>query len=188
MEASALHHRQRDALVRRYLNLADAIARNFHSRYRNLTEADDLIQVARLALVRAAERAKGEEPTAYLRRCIDGALLHHMRDRALLVRRPKTARCECPWIHDSLDRRLEGGGCLLDLLESRDNTPQEEASAAQADGWLEQLPAVEAAAVRLTVLEGLSLRQAARQLGGSPMTVLRARKRGLASLRELVAA
>jgi DNA-directed RNA polymerase specialized sigma subunit len=41
--------------------------------------------------------------------------------------------------------------------------------------------------MRLTVHEGLSLRDAAQQLGASTMSVQRAQKRALASLRELVA-
>jgi RNA polymerase sigma factor (sigma-70 family) len=53
---------------------------------------------------------------------------------------------------------------------------------------VEQLPAAEAAALRLTVLEGLSYRQAAAQLGRSAMTVLRAQRRALESLRESVTA
>jgi len=190
MEASALNRRQRDALIHAHLTLADAMAHRFHNRYRNLTEADDLIQVARLELVRAAERAKGDKPTAYLKRCIQGALSHYMRDRALLVRRPKTARCESPWAHDSLDRQLEGGGCPLDLLPSpeQQREPRKGSTDRSIKVLLDRLPAREAAAVRLTVLEGLSLRDAAQQLGASTMSVQRAQKRALASLRVLVEA
>ena len=53
---------------------------------------------------------------------------------------------------------------------------------------VDQLPTAQAAALRLTVLEGLSLREAARQLGISPMTVQRAQKKALATLREQVSA
>jgi RNA polymerase sigma-B factor len=176
MESSALNRRQRDALIHAHLKLADAMAQRFHNRYRNLTEADDLTQVARLELVRAAERVKGDKPEAYLERCIQGALLHYMRDRALLVRRPKTARCESPWTHDSLDRQLEGGGCPLDLLPSPEPEPQKKGSTDRyIELLLDRLPAREAAAVRLTVLEGLSLRDTAQQLGASTMTVQRPR-------------
>jgi len=188
MEASALCRRQRDLLVHHHLKLADAIACGFHSRYRSLVERDDLIQVARLELVRAAERVRGDSPEPYLRRCIQGALLHHMRDWALLVRRPHNARSESPWAHDSLDRRLEGGGCLLDLLESPEPEHHMDSIDHSFESLLDRLPAREAAAVRLTVLDGLSLRQAALQLGASAMTVQRAKKRALASLTELVAA
>jgi DNA-directed RNA polymerase specialized sigma24 family protein len=46
------------------------------------------------------------------------------------------------------------------------------------------LPASKAKALRLTVLEGLSLRAAAAQLHISPMAVQRAQKKALAALRQ----
>jgi len=46
------------------------------------------------------------------------------------------------------------------------------------------LPASKAKALRLTVLEGLSLRAAAAQLQISPMAVQRAQKKALAALRQ----
>ena len=46
------------------------------------------------------------------------------------------------------------------------------------------LPASKAKALRLTVLEGLSLRAAAAQLQISPMAVQRAQKMALAALRQ----
>ena len=53
---------------------------------------------------------------------------------------------------------------------------------------LAALPPRQAAAVRLTVLEGLSLRRAGEELGASPMTVKRAQMRGLEAMRnELLA-
>ena len=181
---------QRDALVLAHLSLADAIASSFFRRYRDLVEREDLIQVARLELVRAAARVVGDQPVPYLRHCITGALHHHMRDRALLVRRPKTARTESPWTHISLDVQLEGGGCLLDQLEAPDSGPAAEPQPLpQAlEALLDQLPAAQAACLRLTILEGLSLRQAAKQLGISPMTVQRAQRKALATLREQVTA
>ena len=53
---------------------------------------------------------------------------------------------------------------------------------------MEQLPTAQAAALRLTVLEGLSLREAGRRLGISPMTVQRAQQKALVALREQVMA
>jgi RNA polymerase sigma factor (sigma-70 family) len=52
---------------------------------------------------------------------------------------------------------------------------------------VEQLPAAQATALRLTVLEGLSLRAAAAQLQISPMAVQRAQKKALAALRQQLA-
>ena len=48
---------------------------------------------------------------------------------------------------------------------------------------VEQLPAAQATALRLTVLEGLSLRQAATRLEISCMLVQRAQKKAIAALR-----
>ena len=48
---------------------------------------------------------------------------------------------------------------------------------------MEQLPAAQATALRLTVLDGLSLRAAAERLQISAMSVQRARKKALAALR-----
>jgi RNA polymerase sigma-B factor len=179
---------KRDSLVHAHLGLADAIASSFARRYASLLERDDLVQVARLELVRAAERCIGEHPVPYLRACINGALKHHLRDRALLVRRPASARCETTWAHLSLDAPTPDGWCLLDQIPARDSDSPEVVSEHGLAELLDQLPAAEAAALRLTVLEGLSYRQAAAQLGRSTMTVLRAQRRALASLRESISA
>jgi RNA polymerase sigma-B factor len=108
----------------------------------------------------------------------------------LLVRRPKTARTESPWAHCSLDAQLESGGCLLDQLEAPapagELQPQPLDPALEA--LLDHLPAAQAASLRLTILEGLSLRQAAKQLGISPMSVQRAQKKALDTLRQQVSA
>ena len=82
---------------------------------------------------------------------------------------------------------LSTGGepCLLDQLAS----PKSETSNGNAaDGLaleqlVEQLPAAHVAALRLTILEGLSLRDAGQKLGISAMSVQRAQKKALAALR-----
>ncbi len=62
-----------------HLPLAGAIASAAARRLFPLVERDDLIQVAREALVRSAPRCRaGERAAAYLRRCITGALHHHI--------------------------------------------------------------------------------------------------------------
>jgi len=65
-----------------------------------LVEREVLIQVDREPLVRSALRCRAGEPAEpYLRRCISGALQHHLLDRVRLVR---------------ISRRLhEQGRCLL---------------------------------------------------------------------------
>jgi RNA polymerase sigma factor (sigma-70 family) len=159
--------RARDALVLEHLPLADAIASAAARRLFPLVEREDLLQVAREALVRSAPRCRAGEPAApYLRSCISGALQHHLRDRVRLVRVPKRVHeaGDCPLGHSSLDASFAGGPCLLD-----------------------QLPAAQATALRLTVLEGLSLRQAATRLEISAMSVQRAQKKALEALRQQLA-
>jgi RNA polymerase sigma-B factor len=179
----------RDALVLEHLPLADAIASAAARRLFPLVEREDLIQVAREALVRSAPRCRAGEPAApYLRRCISGALQHHLRDRVRLVRVPRRLheQGQCPLRHLSLDASVDGEPCLLDQLASPE--PEVPASGAEQQLVLEQLvdqlPAAQAIALRLTVLEGLSLRTAAEQLEISAMSVQRAQKKAIAALRK----
>ena len=180
--------RARDPLVLEHLPLADAIASATARRLFPLVEREDLIQVAREALVRSAPRCRaGEPPAPYLRRCIQGALQHHLRDRVRLVRVPRRLHEQghCPLRHLSLDATADGEPCLLDQLAS----PEPELPASRAEQQLaleqlvDQLPAAQATALRLTILEGLSLRAAAERLQISPMAVQRAQKKALAALR-----
>ena len=181
----------RDALVLEHLPLADAIASATARRLFPLVEREDLIQVAREALVRSAPRCRAGEPAGpYLRRCITGALQHHLRDRVRLVRIPRRLheQGQCPLGHISLDGHAAGEPCLLDQLAS----PEQEAAGPADDLALEQLvdqlPAAQATALRLTVLEGLSLLAAAEQLQISAMSVQRAQKKAIESLRKLLQA
>ena len=67
-------------------------------------------------------------------------------------------------------------------------SPEHEAAGPADDFALEQLvdqlPAAQATALRLTILEGLSLRAAAEQLQICAMSVQRAQKKALAALRQ----
>ena len=180
----------RDRLVHQFLPLAGALARRFHRRYHDLLEAGDALGVAQLELVRACGRVT--DPTtapAYLKRCIQGALSHWLRDRALIVRLPAAARSEATWKHQSLDQSVPGGGgSWLDGLAAPESPEAGSSLEPGLEALVEQLPTAQAAALRLTVLEGLSLREAGRRLGISPMTVQRAQQKALASLREQVTA
>ena len=109
--------RARDALVLEHLSLADAVASAVARRFFPLVEREDLIQVAREALLRSVLRCKaGEQAEPYLRRCISGALQHHLRDRVRLVRIPRRLheQGQCPLGHISLDGHADGEPCLLD--------------------------------------------------------------------------
>jgi RNA polymerase sigma-B factor len=179
----------RDVLVLEHLPLADAIASATARRLFPLVEREDLIQVAREALVRSAPRCRSGEPAApYLRRSIQGALQHHLRDRVRLVRisRREHEKGTCPLAHFSLDASADGEQSLLDQLAS----PEPEVLGSDAadpmalEQLVDQLPARQATALRLTILEGLSLRAAAAQLEISPMAVKRAQRKAIAVLRQ----
>ena len=181
--------RARNALVLEHLPLADALASAAARRLFPLVEREDLIQVAREALVRSAPRCRaGEPPAPYLRRCITGALQHHLRDRVRLVRisRREHEKGTCPLGHTSLDAPAAGESSLLEQLAAPAAEPSLEASITgpALEQLVDQLPAAQATALRLTVLEGLSLRAAAAQLQISPMAVQRAQKKALAALRQ----
>ncbi len=177
----------RDGLVLEHLPLADAIASVMARHLFPLVEREDLIQVAREALIRSAPRCRAGEPAApYLRRCISGALQHHLRDRVRLVRVPRRLheQGQCPLGHLSLDASANGEPCLLDQLASQE--PEPAASGVEQlalEQLVDQLPAAQAVALRLTVLEGLSLRAAAERLEISCMSVQRAQKKAIAALR-----
>ncbi len=181
--------RARDALVLEHLPLADAIATATARRLFPLVEREDLIQVAREALVCSAPRCRAGEPAEpYLRRYISGALQHHLRDRVRLVRVPRRLheQRQCPLCHISLDASTDGEPCLLDQLAAPEAEPaiSEAMNGLALEQLVDQLPAAEATALRLTVLEGLSLRQAAERLEISCMSVQRAQKKALAALRQ----
>ena len=181
--------RARDALVLEHLPLADALASAAARCLFPLVEREDLIQVAREALVRSAPRCRAGEPAGpYLRRCITGALQHHLRDRVRLVRisRREHEKGTCPLGHISLDATADGEQCLLEQLAAPAAEPSLDPSltGSALEQLVEQLPAAQATALRLTVLDGLSLRAAAAQLQISPMAVQRAQKMALAALRQ----
>jgi RNA polymerase sigma-B factor len=160
--------------VLEHLPLADSLASAAARRLLPLVEREDLIQVAREALVRSAPRCRAGEPAGpYLRRCIAGALQHHLRDRVRLVRISRREHVKGTWPlgHTSLDAPAAGESSLLEQLAAPFAEPALEASLTgpALEQLVEQLPAAQATALRLTVLEGLSLR---------------AQKKALAALRQ----
>jgi len=184
---------QRDQLALSHLCFADAIAKAMHRRLRGLVELDDLIQVGREALLHAAGRLDpGQPPTPYLRRWIRGALLHYIRDYVRLVKVPRTIheRRLVPLRHSSLDDPDGNGSSILEQLPDHRHLratatdPDAPIPQAELERLIEALPAAQAAAVRLTLLEGGSLRTVAKRLQTSATTVQRHQRRGLQVLRE----
>lgn len=79
----------RDELISQHLGLARAIARRYTGRG---IDAEDLRQVASLALVHAAGRfdpARGTSFAAYAGVCVHGELKRHLRDHGWAVRPPR---------------------------------------------------------------------------------------------------
>jgi len=182
--------RAHDAVVLKHLPLADAMATAMAQRLIPLVEREDLIQVAREALVRSAPRCRaGEPPAPYLRPCITGALQHHLRDRVRLVRIPHRLheQGQGPLGHFSLDASSDAEPCLLDQRASPEPEPASSGAEQQLalEQLVNQLPAGQATALRLTLLEGLSLQAAAERLQISAMSVQRAQKKAIAALRQL---
>ena len=184
-----------DALFQQFRPLADSIALGFHHKGGRLIELEDCRQVARMALWLSCSRL--EDPIsapAYLSRCIRGALLHHARDLGRAIRVPRSAQekpgAEFPWRLASLDAPLASGeGSLLDQIA--DPVPEAKSLSPEAEileALLDQLPARQAAVIRLRHLQGLGCREAARQLGVSAMSVSRDERRALAQLRQALRA
>jgi len=80
---------ERRRLIEAHLPLARRVAQRYAGRGEG---ADDLAQVGALALVRAVDRCDPAraELTAYLAMCVDGEIRHHLRDRASIVRTPRS--------------------------------------------------------------------------------------------------
>lgn len=174
------------AMVLAHLDHADTIAKGFAGQYAGLIERDDAIQVARLALVRIADRIDPEgDPRSYVGTTVRGALRHHLRDRGRLVRvsRREHEKGIWPMTHGSLDATDGDREPLLNRLVSPEADGPEIDSDWLADA-LDQLPASQAAVLRLRFTEGHSLRQAATELELSHSTVSRIEKAALAVLRE----
>lgn len=186
-----------DALFADFTPLADSIARGFSTRGGGLIEFDDARQVARIALWHSCQRI--EDPIsapAYLSRCIKGALLHHARDFGRTIRIPARAQSQSgasfPWRLTSLDAPCPSGGSLLESIAEPASGDGHQGVLAPDSGLLQELlesvPAIQATILRLHILEGVSLRQIASQLGISHTSVARQEKQALASLRQLLVA
>jgi RNA polymerase sigma-B factor len=131
---------------------------------------------------------------AYLSRCIRGALLHHARDlgRTIRVSRREQEKpgTSYPWVLTSLDQLLPGGeSTLLDLVvDQASETSHNSHAPAELVALLDQLPARQAAVLRLRHLKGLGCREASLQLGTSRSSVSRDEQQALAKLRQVLGA
>ncbi len=79
----------RESLIESHLPLAKSVARRYAGRG---VELDDLVQVAAVGLVKAADRfdaGRGVSFSAFAQPTIEGELRHHLRDRSGSVRIPR---------------------------------------------------------------------------------------------------
>ncbi len=147
----------RDALVRRYLPLAGALA----ARYRHTSEPfDDLRQVASLGLVKAIDRydpARGTAFTSFAVPTILGELRRHFRDTTWLVRVPRDLQELAGRLDHAtaeLERELGRGPTADELAQRLGVTAERVLEAREAAGahWATSLDAPPAAVDGVTPL------------------------------------
>ena len=210
--------RRRNQLVEGHLGLVRPIAAHYAASSSEWRE--DLEQVGLLGLIRAADlydSSRAVPFSAYARRHIRGAVLHHLRDTAPLVRAPRQVQERRQRLR-RLEQRLtlelgrspaqdelrlamglsvaqwtrscEGSSLGQRLWLSEDQLEQLVAPAPDttstdqdALAGLAQLERGQRRVVQAVVLQGLSLREVARQQHSSAATVHRLLHRGLAALR-----
>jgi RNA polymerase sigma-B factor len=108
---------ERRRLIEAHLPLARRLALHYAGRGE---PSDELIQVGALALIRAVDRcdpSRAELP-AYLARCVDGEIRHHLRDRASVVRIPRDAPLRSAAVVP-IDDEVAGTTDLDDVLLDR---------------------------------------------------------------------
>ena len=197
MDKTCLKHRNRQ--IQDNLHLVRPIA--LHYAQQTGLERDDLLQVGCLGLIKAYNRyeaQRGAPFPSFAKPHIRGAILHFLRDRAGLIRLPRAVeeramkmvrnpertplsaadamavdhyRSKQHWVEfndDLLDDRPEG----IDLVERSE-------AWSRVNKLFRTLEKDDQRALQMVVIDGMSLRQTARLLGVSAMTVQRRVKRGL---------
>ena len=197
--------RRHNTIVEDHLQLVPPIALRYASRTgENL---DDLIQVGRLGLIRASRQFKSNRATpfiAFARPHIRGAILHYLRDSAGIIRLPRGVEekaqrlTRCPETDlTPQDRQIlslyRSKGRWTCLHEDNLSAATNDLQAIQQQGdrrrlreAMNTLPKQEKVAIKVVILEGLSLRQAGGQLKVSAMTVQRRVKSGLVKLADVL--
>lgn len=118
----------RDQLVQAHLDLAGQLARRFRNRGEPL---DDLVQVARLGLVKAVDgfdAARGKDFIGYAVPTIVGELKRHFRDRGWSVRVPrrlKDLRLDVSRVSPGLAQDLGRMPTTADLAQALDVSEEE---------------------------------------------------------------
>lgn len=183
------------------MNLVRPIAR--HYARQTGFDHDDLLQVGCLGLIKASSRydpARGATFPSYAKPHIRGAILHFLRDSVGLVRLPRGVDERAMRLKRSPDVALNATDALVlhqyrtkhyweefndDLV---DETTEDLDQVERLEAWtrvrtsFRRIDPADQSVLQMVVIEGLSLRRAALQLGISAMTVQRRVKRGLNSL------
>ncbi|HET7799086.1 MAG TPA: sigma-70 family RNA polymerase sigma factor [Humibacillus xanthopallidus] len=117
-----------DSLVRLYLPLCTATARRFDGKG---VEHDDLVQVARLGLLKAIDRyvpGRGRSFAAYAVPTMSGELKRHFRDRGWMVRPPRRVqelRHDVSTHRAELEQQLGRGASDREIAEALGLAPEE---------------------------------------------------------------
>jgi RNA polymerase sigma-B factor len=202
----------RNERIERHLNLVDPIAGHYAKR--SGLDRDDLKQVGRLGLLRAAEgyeQGQDKPFEVYARPHIKGAILHYLRDSVGLIRLPRRLQEQAQSsIKNSSSESSKSQGITAEielnvqiyrrrqswepLDENRvaANQPEWQPLLMQERAWrvwdaINGLPPTEKRALVEVVIEGASLRGAGKKQGVSAMTMQRRLKRALAQLRQELA-
>ena len=165
-------------------------------------DPSDLTQVGVMGLIKASrnyEKANNIPFEAFARPHVRGAILHYLRDSVALVKLPRRIEEEAIRLsRNGTESMSKNQQWILSLYRNKNRWQQLQSETATTDpnlGTIEdqdtkarvmdalrKLPRIEQQCVCMTVLEGMSLRQAARYFGVSAMTVQRRVKRGLKSM------
>lgn len=182
---------RRNSRVEHHMRLVQPLARHYAKK--SGQDVDDLQQVGLLGLLRAAElyECRRRIPfSAFARPHIRGAILHYLRDKAAIIRMPRSVQDSSQDIGTGFNAASQGRRLIpltdevisnetdiCDLL-MRVEDRQKLANA------MHQLPGNERNALVQVILDGQSLRKVAQQTGVSAMTIQRRVKRGLRQLRQ----
>ena len=197
MDTTCLKRRNRQ--IQDNLHLVQPIAR--HYAQQTGLESDDLLQVGCLGLIKAYNRydaKRGAPFPSFAKPHIRGAILHFLRDRVGLIRLPRAVEERAmQMMRSSEGSALSPADALVvdhyrskqhwvefndDLL---DDTAQAMDLVERSESWsrvnklFRNLENDDQCALQMVVIDGMSLRQTARLLGISAMTVQRRVKRGL---------
>ena len=190
--------RRRNRQIQDNLHLVRPIAR--HYAQQTGQDHDDLLQVGYLGLIKACNRfepQRGNSFPSFAKPHIRGAILHFLRDKVGLIRLPRaveerairiTKHCDkCINATDALDvHHYRHKNHWVEFNDDQvDETPEGIETVERSEDWrrvrlmFRRIQPEEQNAIRMVVIEGMSLRVTAQQLGVSAMTVQRRVKRGL---------